>query len=902
MHEELPVLRYWGKAKPEPGSGSQWHPLIYHSLDVAACGRKLLEADTERRRGLARLSGLAEEALLAWLSFLLAIHDLGKFSDGFQNLRPDLFQALQEGRPTRASYDERHDTLGWLFAQDYLPSAFATDDTAALWDLLTPWVSAVTGHHGRPPKVLNQVALLLKRQFPASVRQDASRFIQEVARLLLPEGLPFSTQDYDNLRPFFIRASWLVAGLAVAADWLGSNQQWFPYWDGAPLSCESYWYDFASDCASTALRESGLAPATSASFHRMTELFDDILDPTPLQRFAESMPLAQGPQLIVIEEVTGGGKTEAALTLAARLLAAGTVDGVYLALPTMATADAMHSRVERVYQRFFADDANASLVLAHSTAAFSLDLERANKADAGYGSKEHDSASDHCTAWLADSRKKALLAHVGVGTIDQALLSILAARHQSLRLWGLLGKVLIADEVHACDAYVTGLLKTLLRFHAAFGGSAILLSATLPQPQRAGFVAAFMEGVGCATPAVTAIAYPLVTHISTQEVRETPVAARPASRRTIRVEPLPDLHTALARLRAALQEGHCACWVRNTVADALAAYALWVQEIGAENVLLYHARFALTDRLHIGAEVLKRFGKESTTADRRGRLVIATQVVEQSLDVDFDYMVTDLAPIDLVIQRAGRLKRHARDAYGNPMHGEDMRGEAVLGVLMPVADAQAGAGWYRAFFPRAAFVYTHHGQLWLTARWLQAHGAFTMPDNAREMIEFVYADDAGERIPEGLQHNAATAEGDAMADRSMAAFNSLYLDSGYEVTSTHWREDESTPTRLGEPTTIVRLARIVDGQLIPWAQDDVDHPWELSQVTVRAARINGESDRYGPMIAAAKERMRDRGKYCVVVPLEECDGVWRGFALGLRGEIAVTYSPTIGLSTGEGGN
>ena len=115
-------------------------------------------------------------------------------------------------------------------------------------------------------------------------------------------------------------------------------------------------------------------------------------------------------------------------------------------------------------------------------AAFSLTLERTNTTDGSYGIKEHDSASSHCTAWLADSRKKALLAHIGVGTIDQALLGILAAKHQSLRLWGLLGKVLIADEVHACDAYVMGLLKTLLKTHAAFGGSAILLSATLPSP------------------------------------------------------------------------------------------------------------------------------------------------------------------------------------------------------------------------------------------------------------------------------------------------------------------------------------------------------------------------------------------------------------------------------------
>lgn len=164
MHDDRAILRYWGKAKPQMGNGSQWHPLVYHCLDVAACGRRLLEADFNRRRSLARLSSLDEEALLAWLSFLLAIHDVGKFSDGFQNLRPDLFRALQ-GRDTRVLYDERHDTLGWLFVRDNLSELFADDDALDLRDLLVPWMSAVTGHHGRPPKNLgpNQAALLLKR-------------------------------------------------------------------------------------------------------------------------------------------------------------------------------------------------------------------------------------------------------------------------------------------------------------------------------------------------------------------------------------------------------------------------------------------------------------------------------------------------------------------------------------------------------------------------------------------------------------------------------------------------------------------------------------------------------------------------------------------------------------------
>ena len=126
MDDDRPILRYWGKAKPQMSRGPQWHPLVYHYLDVAACGRKLLEANTERRRSLARLASFDEEALLAWLSFLLAIHDVGKFSDGFQNLRPDLFRVLQ-GRETRVLYDERHDTLGWLFAQEKLPAVDFAD-------------------------------------------------------------------------------------------------------------------------------------------------------------------------------------------------------------------------------------------------------------------------------------------------------------------------------------------------------------------------------------------------------------------------------------------------------------------------------------------------------------------------------------------------------------------------------------------------------------------------------------------------------------------------------------------------------------------------------------------------------------------------------------------------------
>ena len=256
-----------------------------------------------------------------------------------------------------------------------------------------------------------------------------------------------------------------------------------------------------------------------------------------------------------------------------------------------------------------------------------------------------------------------------------------------------------------------------------------------------------------------------------------------------------------------LDTGGCVCCVRNTVDDALDAYREWVPRLGEERVMLFHARFALADRLSIENEVLRVFGPSSTSAERRGRLLIATQVAEQSLDLDFDGMVSDLAPIDLLIQRAGRLKRHLRDSEGNAIAGRDQRGSVELGVFLPEPTLEADARWFADPFPRAARVYPHHGQLWLTARWLTARGGFSMPEDARDMIESVYGASVQAEIPEGLRAVSIRAEGDSGAMSAQGRLNSLQLDEGYVATMTHWQDDAYAPTRLGEPTVTVRLAK-----------------------------------------------------------------------------------------------
>lgn len=893
---------YWGKARTAEendsdlqGSGSAYHLLPYHCLDVAAVGKALLDRHPHLLSQLGNLSGMGSKAFLDWSTFLLALHDIGKFADGFQNLRPDLFQQLQK-RSTAATYHEHHDALGYRFCLDCAINVLTKVDgqdrhvgmfEADLQDLLKPWLGAVAGHHGRPPK-LTLMPLPLHHQFPDQVRQDTLTFIEELMVLLLPNGLPFQANAFDYFDYFdqaFRRISWLMAGLAVAADWIGSNHRWFRY-HNEPMSLADYWNTLAMQQAAQAVDECGLATVAIAPSAGMPWLFPDLSLATPLQQLAEQGAIGDGPQLFIIEEVTGGGKTEAALTLAHRLMDKGLADGLFMALPTMATANAMHKRVRKMYRKLFVENSEPSFILAHSANRMTLDLERKNITDRGYSQKD-DSASQDCAIWLGDSRKKALLAHVGVGTIDQALLAILATRHQSLRLLGLNRKVLIVDEVHACDAYVHRLLRTLLQFHAALGNSAILLSATLPQGMRAELLKSFTEGIGGKALELKSNDYPLLTHFSAGDVQELPVAARKSASRQVGVQPLYSIDEINKNLQEILDAGGCVCWVRNTVYDALQAYREWLERLGENRLMLFHARFTLWDRLRIEQEVIRSFGLESKEEDRRGRLLIATQVVEQSLDLDFDFMVSDLAPIDLLIQRAGRLQRHLRGSRKPP----------VLGVYMPQPMKDAGRDWFKGMFSKAAGVYKHHGQLWLTAKWMDEHKGFSMPDDARKMIEWVYGDQSQAEIPDSLLFVENNSIGEDSANRGLGSLNSLKLDEGYQATTTQWPDDLSAPTRLGEPTVMVRLGCLRGKQLGPWINENTGHDWELSQLSIRKFRIAKEDPGYLPeIVAAAKKTMPDEGRYCLVIPMQQSGERWIGQALNSQDKrVEVTYDSRLGL-------
>lgn len=909
--EQKSYWNYWGKADPNYRDEPKWHPLVYHSLDAAACALTLSKKHPKRIEVLSQSSGLDGDKLLPWLTFLAAIHDLGKFADDFQWKRDDIAEQQQQRRSTAPASKHRHDTLGYIFAREYLISCLGFDGADEdLREMIRPWLAAVTGHHGTPPTSVDGAKLVLRDQFPRQVVIDAWDFIKAVAMLTgMVWPLPTAPTGLEARR--YQHASWLLAGLTVAADWLGSNTRWFKYKE-PDLSLRKYWEEVALPQAERAVEESGLVPAKALQSASIGILFPRIAtQATALQRWAEHVPIDEGPQLFLMEELTGGGKTEAALTLAARLTAAGCGQGIYLALPTMATADAMFDRIRydpdnaEPWRRFFADG-NAQLALAHSTGWVKLRMEERNRRDTEYGNDE-DTASTHCSDWLADSRKKALLADFGVGTIDQALLSVLPARHQSLRLFGLTGKVLIVDEVHACDCYMGELLSRLLRFHASLDGSAILLSATLPILQRARYFKAFAGGASIVEPHLQSLAYPLATKLSKNSLVEEAVPPRASVARSVAVQPLASLDDVEARLVGSVGRGRCAVWVRNSVADAIESWRDWNATHPQCPATLYHARFALCDRLEISKQLLRDFGPRSTHDSRRGQVIIATQVVEQSLDVDFDDMVSDLAPIDALIQRAGRLQRHRRDGYGNRIsdESEDGRGGAMLNVFMPPPADDADERWIKTLLPRTGRVYPDHGKLWLTARWLtNAHG-FDLSRTVdgmpvvRQMIEYVYDEEAFDRLPAGLHKVAGAADGSCRADVSTARSNLLVFDEGYDRANQRWEDDAKTPTRLSDIATLrVRLARFSDGVLQPWAQYGGGIDWALSELNVPEYLVSKESPRYEAVLADAREQMHDKGRYVVIVPLEVSGDEWLASAVDKNGnEVRVRYSAECGLST-----
>lgn len=832
-------FNYCGKfSKDKEASTISYHLLPYHSLDVAATAEALLISNKPFTDDLAEFLKIPVSDLIRLLCFLAAIHDLGKFSSAFQSIFEGINPPLYEHKHLKP-YDGgefRHDRLGYYFwrlhSKEILKnitnhdSYLDRDDIDDALDALFVLVESMLGHHGKP--INKNAPGSLKDYVDEHNRQASLEFIQDLLKLFNP-SLALEKLLSEEWCQRVKQVSWHLAGFAVLSDWLGSNTQFFPY-ETKQMELIDYW-QVAKDNAQQALEITELwQPIQVQSFRSVKEHYG--FEPTPLQKWAETIEIDGTSQLFILEDITGAGKTEAALVLTHRLMEQGAATGFYFGLPTMATSNAMFSRVSQHYLGMLqgGNGKKPSIVLAHGAremnSLFQESVVSSSGSDTDY-SVADNTATAQCNSWLADSRKKALLAPVGVGTIDQALLAVLPRRHQSLRLLGLNRKVLIFDEVHAADEYMLELLESLLALHLHQGGSAILLTATLAKKQRQKLINIWAKCLQLGELPIQKIDFPLATKVSantTKYLHEVPLESKADVSREVAVNLLYSFNTCVEKILESVDEGQCVVWIRNTVDDALAAYRAIESELNTPtDCMLFHSRFTLLDRKTTENKVLTILGKKSNGSLRKGKVLIATQVFQESLDADADVMISDICPIDDLIQRAGRLHRHTRNNDGAYQAGvKDSRNQPTLYVHAPKWDENPTENWLSREFQGTQYVYRSPGRLWLAMRELLKLGAMRMPQHARQLIEAVYSEEAYEQIPKSLknQENKAIGEGRSKAAKAQTSILD-WQHHGYSSESAGaWHEDDtdiSTRHSDIETAEVVLLKEKSNGELEFWA-------------------------------------------------------------------------------------
>ena len=709
------------------GDGRYHHPLPCHLLDVAAVAdrfwRRVLTAPL--KQWLADALGTDVAGAGVWITFWAGLHDWGKATPPFQHKCKAALRDLKAAGWKVPRLPERHGLPPHGTMTAVLMWNLLDDDTIAPPlppKLLQGVAKLVGGHHGTFPCVA-----AMKLGESKDARGDGWVVLQRRLAADLATTLGVRTAAVPMAGKLPLAVSLYLAGLVSVVDWIGSDEQIFPfhptfagdhvaYWRRARRQADEAlavggWTDWQAEGPARSLGESfPFAP------RRMQSVAADLAE------------CAATPSLLTVEAPTGNGKTEAAFYAAERAIHDRGAAGLYVALPTQATSNQMFGRVKRFLAGRY-DDRTINLHLLHGRSILSPEYGKLRRIEPDHVDAGSAGGTVAARSWFLP-KKRTLLAPFGVGTVDQALLAVLPVKHGFVRLFGLAGRVVVLDEVHAYDAYTSTILDRLVAWLLALRCTVVILSATLPAGRRRDLLAVAGGTAGDA-------AYPclhLVDPGGSRGVGFTP-ETEPVRLHLARTTDA-DLPALLAEK---LADGGCAAVIVNTVDKAQTLCAILRQSLAAE-VTLLHARFPFQDRNEREGVVFETFGPDSTRDQRDRKVLVATQVVEQSLDLDFDLMVTDYAPLDLVLQRAGRLHRHDRDR--RPAGVSD----PTLYLLEPEheggipdfgnSERRPGNGADRK---RRGGVYDRSV---LLRTWLTLHGRdlLELPTDTAALIESVYGD------------------------------------------------------------------------------------------------------------------------------------------------------------------
>ncbi len=725
----------WLYAKTNRKNRDQIHLLLYHLIDVGTVAHAMWQTvfTASFRQQMADLLGITPAEAGRFVAFLAALHDLGKASPAYQNKYAPQW--------LRDKFKE----IGLLIAEEHYNEAtkkapHATVTRWALPKLLTEYEGydgrfadkisiALGGHHGNWPNPYATDGI----RDDACPLWDAMRrdLYWELRAVFPPPQITAVPNPYD-----FNRWLTLFSGLTSVADWVGSNATYFAL-EGEVIGTREY-AEKTAVTAQNALQKlgwHGWQPTGTTRDFAQAYAYLSFNEPRRVQREVIDAALdAPAPTLLIIEAPTGIGKTEIAQYLTDVWLQKHSGRGFYIAMPTQATSNQMYGRTQKFLANNYPDDL-INIPLAHGSAMFD---ERQAEMELNEVGDDKESGVV-AMSWFVKKSKQTLLAPFGVGTVDQTLLSVLQTRHFFVRLLGLSHKVVIFDEIHAYDTYMSTLFERLLHWLNAVGTSVIMLSATLPAATRQKLVKAYV-GPGQELQLDLDSHYPAMTIAHTGQPPQTIPLTKPDDI-TLHLNWLDDNspQEILNFLQTELADGGCAAVICNTVKRAQAIYALLEDarqegalDIAEENLILFHARFPFAWRKPIEDKVLAKFGKpDKEKGDRRPKphekaIVVATQVIEQSLDLDFDVMMTDLAPIDLMLQRAGRLHRHE-------LRDENRHHPRQLTIATPdIANGLPDFGVDEFIYERYLLLQTY--------RQLHEREELTIPKETAVLIEAVYTD------------------------------------------------------------------------------------------------------------------------------------------------------------------
>lgn len=662
-------------AKTGRDTQEAWLPLWMHLRDTAGVIKKLVPKWVPK--SVFSAAEMEYEPFLSAAVFLAAVHDIGKATSCFQSVITGAWadkyaEIADRGFALKKSYRAAGKTPHahggqWILQSDV--TGFGVHESLAM---------VVGAHHGKPigaDSVMGEPDLvrLYPMNFFGTEKKDETKALwKEVWKDIVDEALRLAgVPSVGDLPVLTLEAQVLLSGLLIVADWIASNTAFFPL---IPLE------EYGDEGVYPERINSGWEQAAfPEGWHSEVKWMDEEefgkrfgFSPNEVQNaMLEAVNNARDPGIFILEAQMGIGKTEAALGAAEILACKREAGGIFYGLPTQATSNGLFGRLYQWGAKVSPETVNA-IRLAHSSAEFHEEYHQLMMKGRAYVDDDgQDRGWLEVNPWF-QGNKRALLADFVIGTVDQFLMASLRRKHFMLRHVGLAGKVVVIDECHAYDAYMNQYLERSLQWMAAYHVPVILLSATLPFDRRKALVECYVKAYARyhlkkKKPEITYqcphweknTRYPLLTWTDGETVEQTAVEQN-IQDKTVTIQWADGIGDMVRLLDERLEEGGCACVIVNTVKMAQKIYEECKRGMENVNLVLYHAQFTIPDRYKKEQALLKKMGKDSHDRDRHRFILIGTQVLEQSLDYDADLMVTQLCPMDLLLQRIGRLHRHSK--------------------------------------------------------------------------------------------------------------------------------------------------------------------------------------------------------------------------------------------------